>query len=364
MPVELSESEIYTTPEIQFINGPGSASIYRLQILTLTSSGVPIQTLYDSSNEISSHGDSTDKKKQLRRGSTSLMDELNKTHSIQLEASNTSISLDSLNNEDAASTISCIIRATSPGAVTQADGSIIKLRFRYRGQYTRNGLEYWRRKDISFRIVKTKGPRISSITLRPDLSWSGSYGWLGASKRTPTSQSDAIDYQVANEGIVSVIEVVNESSSDIVLTNHSEKVRNLQGGPLSPVRMASGAIVQIPIILPRKSQTQGDDHLSSTVAELSRLTLFDWVSDVAQNMNLLIKPVTCDRRGVLRISRSVLEAIGEQRTLIGIPPVEIIVNMDYQEIFHPGDAIKVNVKVKVSGKVILHDLLLFTALFP
>jgi len=354
IPVEMSDGEIYTVPDIQIINGPGCGKIGRLQIYTLSSSDVPDQYLYDSCSEetsSSSNGDSIIQEtgKNLRRVLTSHMDEISKAQSVQLEIVNSCISLDSLNNGDDISTISCIIRVTSVGALGQYDGAIVKIRFRYKGTSHINGLEYWRKKDISFRTIKAKGPRISAVTLRPDLSWTGSYCWLGSMKK---KQSDATVYHIANDGVIAVIEVVNESSSDIILTNRSGEIRSLQGGTLPPVRMSSDAIVQLPIILPRSSYSDKDKYLSLTMAQISQMTLFDWSSESVQNKNVPVKQVTRDRRGVLQLSEAVLRAIVEQRQLIGNPPVEMMVSVDHQDLLHPGDTIHVNVRVKVSGKAI------------
>jgi hypothetical protein len=308
--------------------------------------------LYDTSSDKTHQGE-VDTKQHIRRSSTSRLDDTVKAQSVQIEIVKNNISLDSLNRYDTESTISFAIRGSSPGSLVVADGSTFKLRFRYRGPSAGNGLEYWRKKDIQFRIVKVKGPRISSITLHPEMSWSDSYSWLGAIK-TPSNNAEEINYHVANEGIFAVIEIVNESSFDIVIKNQSGKICNLKGEALTPMSMTSGAIIQIPIILPKIRHSTQDDYLSTIVMELSKVTLFEWVSRDLNGPEPFIKPMMVERRGLLQTTHDALEVIGAKRKLVSFPPVELAVTcLNRSECLHTGDSVNISVYVKVSGKRVI-----------
>eukprot|EP00957_Ditylum_brightwellii_P125586 9572647-Ditylum_brightwellii.AAC.1 len=59
-----------------------------------------------------------------------------------------------------------------------ANGGNVRIRFRYRGPSPNPATEIWRKREVGLRIVRVKGPRISSLTFRSDLSWGSAYSEL------------------------------------------------------------------------------------------------------------------------------------------------------------------------------------------
>ena len=56
-----------------------------------------------------------------------------------------------------------------------ANGGHVRIRFRYRGPSPNPATEIWRKREVNLRIVRVKGPRISSLSFRSDLSWGSAF---------------------------------------------------------------------------------------------------------------------------------------------------------------------------------------------
>jgi len=51
----------------------------------------------------------------------------------------------------------------------------VRIRFKYRGPSPNPATEIWRKREVNLRIVRVKGPRISSLSFRSDLSWGSAF---------------------------------------------------------------------------------------------------------------------------------------------------------------------------------------------
>lgn len=182
-----------------------------------------------------------------------------------------------------------------------AGGRNVRLRFRYRGKSPTEGTEIWRKREISLRIVRVKGPRISSLTFRPDLSWGCAYSELCVDlaqqnrgeqinpyERTePKEDFDEKTFvidrvgmdpgvHVCSRDVVVLISVANETNSTIVLSNENGLVGGFEDSPMETITVSSGVSVRIPVVLPRISRIDENGDPVDVVAQLVAKTELQW----------------------------------------------------------------------------------------
>lgn len=149
--------------------------------------------------------------------------------------------------------------------------------------------------------MRVKGPRISSLTFRPDLSWGCAYSELcvdlakqnlGESitpyeRTAPKEDSDETTYvlervgmdpgvHVASKDVVVLISVANETNSTIVLSNENGLVGGFEGSPMETITVSSGVSVRIPVVLPRIERVEEGGGTVDVVAQLVTKTELQW----------------------------------------------------------------------------------------
>ena len=269
------------------------------------------------------------------------------------------ISLESINDSSKClgegSTVTFQIAATHDMGNQLANGGKVRIRFRYRGPSSEPGIEIWRKREIALHIVRMKGPRISSLTFRPDLSWGSPYSDLCRSlafqrnrmeevpnwetSRLATIQTaednegrplqelsflsydeDAADRSLLlnmglGEGVfvstsdtVVLMAVANETDSTITLSNRSGIVGGFASCPMPTVRVTSGVSVKIPVVIPRIDYIDEAGEEIDIASELISRTALQWESDNSDSQDAGSKRW---RQGRVRIPSCCLREIIE-----------------------------------------------------
>lgn len=155
--------------------------------------------------------------------------------------------------------------------------------------------------SVNGRIVRVKGPRISSLTFRPDLSWGCAYSELcvDLAKQnrgetvTPYERTEAKDnfdevsyviervgmdpgVHVCSRDVVVLISVANETNSAIVLSNENGLVGGFEGSPMETITVSSGVSVRIPVVLPRIYRVDYEGKPADIVSQLVAKTELQW----------------------------------------------------------------------------------------
>ena len=170
LPVHLSEGEIYSIPSFRLENDfgrSGLGEIERLQVLAVGLPGIPDETLFDT--------DALAAKLEEEEDVLTESDEEQEDFEEMMECDGlpplkmkcvTMLDLRSINdktrNKGEGSIVTFQIAATHDMGDQLANGGNVRIRFRYRGPSSNPATEIWRKREISLRIIKVKGPRISS----------------------------------------------------------------------------------------------------------------------------------------------------------------------------------------------------------
>jgi len=194
VPVHLSDGEIYTIPRLRLENDYGSSGrgkMERLQIVAVGLPGVPDEVLFDTlkkrgkdsnGNDIN-EDDHDDDDSVISSEFEELMEE-DGLPPLRMKALTDALSLDSINDNtkslpSSGSIVTFQVAAANDMGNQLANGGNVRIRFRYRGPSPNDKTtEIWRRREVGLRIVRVKGPRISSLSFRPDLSWGSAFSEL------------------------------------------------------------------------------------------------------------------------------------------------------------------------------------------
>lgn len=321
--VSLSDGEIFTIPSFRLGNYLGPSSKGKIECLEILSAGVPGRKLFDSR-------------------ATPLADESEAefVHDLiyevdpppfKLRALNCMLLVDSINvSQDRScdgNNITFQIAASHNLGEKLPTGAMVDVLFRYRGPCTLK-TEVWRKRVVTFRIVHTKGPRISSISFRPDLAdasafaeaismqWARNY--TEKEKKGVVEKADdlAIDgsfvlNRVGLDPCVSVcsaesffvLTVANETRSVLTVTRQGEPAGGFKSCPLAELAVRPGVSAKIPIVMPRISRVDEAGKPADVVGELVRKTTFVWSSHKGGESG----PVKA--RGYIRIPTSCLRDI-------------------------------------------------------
>lgn len=358
--VHLSDGEIFTIPALRIENDVGSSGkgiIQRLQVIGVGLPGLPEEVLFDTDKQVkelkeqkdrfSDQESSQDFEELMENDGVRIfvwlflnivvvhdhrltIDSVSKMPPLKMKCLAYGLSLESLNDRnkplDQSSTISLQVAATHDmGNMGKklVNGGNVRIRFRYRGPSSLPGIEIWKKQEINLNIVRVKGPRISSLTFRTDLSWGGPYSDLcWALSRNKSHQvkvaedssnnvSDSEDFVVkdetfpfdtvpkddrcnvlnrvgmsqgvfiAKDDIVILMKVANESNTSIVLSNRAGRVGGFENSPMETVTVSSGVSVKIPVVIPRINCIDENGNMVDIARELMRLTALQWNSEEA-----------------------------------------------------------------------------------
>jgi hypothetical protein len=407
VPVHLADGEIVTIPPFRLENDfgrSGLGEIERLQVLAVGLPGMPDETLFDTdalTAALEEEEDVLTESDSEAEGDFDEMMECDGLPPLKMKVIAEGLNLKSINdkskNKGEGSIVKFQIAATHDMGDQLSNGGNVRIRFRYRGPSPNPATEIWRKREVSLRIIRVKGPRISSLTFRSDLSWGSAYSELckslvmqrqqlgsmknwgmsnsGAYSRSRscsfTSQTDPTRIEVENsissrvgvdqgvhvssDEVVLLIAVANETNSTIVLSNRKGLVGGFEGSPMPTVRISSGVSVKIPVVVPRIARFDGSGDVTDLAAELVSLTALQWESEAIDGADTIEK---IKRTGRVRIpSRCLREVIDEHPSFasrICTPPISLNVNIgegaNLSEISIPiGSSIQVNSGISFQG---------------
>jgi len=414
VPVHLSDGEIFTIPPFRLENDfgrSGMGEIERLQVLAVGLPGIPDETLFDTDalaakleeeEDVLTETDSEADEEEFEE-----MMECDGLPPLKMNVIAKGLNLKSINdkskNKGEGSIVKFQMAATHDMGDQLANGGNVRIRFRYRGPSPNPATEIWRKREVSLRIIRVKGPRISSLTFRSDLSWGSSYTelcnslvkqrrrldaapkWESSNNRhrelsrshsfgsrdgsglEPVVSSDEIDDSILNrvgmdqgvhvssDEVVLLMAVANETNSTIILSNRKGLVGGFEGSPMPTVRITSGVSVKIPVVIPRIDRFDDDGEVTDLAAELVSRTALQWESEAVEGADGTEK---IKRTGRVRIpSRCLREIIVEHKSFasrICKPPVSLSVSVggepNQSELSLPlGSAIQVDANMCVQG---------------
>ncbi|KAL7539116.1 hypothetical protein ACHAXR_009033 [Thalassiosira sp. AJA248-18] len=414
VPVHLSDGEIFTIPTFRLENDfgrSGMGEIERLQVLAVGLPGIPDETLFDTDALAAALEEEEDVLTETDSEAEEDFDEMMECDGLpplKMKVKAEGLNLRSINdkskNKGEGSIVQFQMAATHDMGDQLANGGNVRIRFRYRGPSPNPATEIWRKREVSLRIIRVKGPRISSLTFRSDLSWGSSYAelcnslvmqrrrldttpkWESSNNRhkalsrsrssfdsTPETESvvsgDEVDYSILNrvgtdpgvhvssDEVVLLMAVANETSSTIILSNRKGLVGGFEGSPMPTVRITSGVSVKIPVVIPRIDRFDENGEVTDLAAELVSRTALQWESEAVEGADGTEK---IKRTGRVRIpSRCLREIIDEHKSFasrICKPPVSLSVSVGGEpkqsEISLPlGSAIQVDANMTVQDWV-------------
>jgi hypothetical protein len=401
VPVHLADGEIFTLPSFRIQNDVGPTrlgTVERLQIVGVGLPGIPDRVLFDSDTLATGN-----EKEILESNAQDWDNEMDKEGlpPLKMKALCNGLLLENINDgakgRSEGSTVAFQIAAMHDMGNQVADGGNVRIRFRYRGVSGGSGAEIWRKTEVHLRIVRVKGPRISSLAFRPDLSWGSAYTELCMSLAQQTADYDAIKKElyttsddanapkgyekipvvgdspmltrvgmdpgahVSGSDVVVLMALANETDSTILLSNRKGLVGGFEGSPMPTMRVASGASVKIPVVIPRiKRMSDEDGGMTDIVAELVSLTSLRWESVSSETVGN--SDTNKGRQGRIRIPPSCLrEIIADHLSFasrICEPPVSVKVTSGRKEsernlVVSRGMTVDVFVEVQTAGKGLL-----------
>jgi hypothetical protein len=395
VPVHLSDGEIFTIPSFNLQNdfGPsGLGLMERLQIVGVGMPGTPEEVLFDTDAAAFAREeeDDTDDDEEEEDEFEQLMEE-DGLPPLKMKASCQSLSIKSINDKTIGegSRVTFQVAATHDMGTQLANGGNVRIRFRYRGISPNPASEIWRKREVALRIIRVKGPRISSLTFRSDLSWGSSYSELCLSLAQQKARAENIarkwgtrrdsfiepmpkpqqltfdegsvsakndsfilnrvgmdpGVHVASDEIVVLMAVANETNSTILLSNRKGRVGGFSGSPMPTVRVTSGVSVKIPVVIPRIARLNVNEPESGLpmdiAAELVANTALQWKSVTDDNAiatgdeQETLMNAGKIRQGRVRIpSKCLREIISEHQSFssrICQPPVSVSVSIGRME---------------------------------
>jgi hypothetical protein len=290
IPAPIADGEVFTIPKLLLTNDCGLGKIEELRISAVGLPGFSEILLFDVNGAKENEG----MYRNAKKGPAPLT----------LKASCNGVNATNLNrqgiSEDASSISLQLSAACDMGAHNK--GCEVKIRFRYRGKPASPLLEVWRRRELTLHILRIKGPRVSSITFRPDLTWGSGYSHLceklshqDKHTRYRTSRIDKLDLpkigstndedfvlsrlgkdpgvHTCSDKVVVIVSVANETASAICLSRPEGTIGGFEGSPIETMKVTSGISAKIPMILNRV------DRSPELCERLRELTTLRWQSE-------------------------------------------------------------------------------------
>ena len=297
IPAPIADGEVYDLPRIILSNESGvdgMGAIKELQIIALGLPGKSKTILFELNGDAPSKNQEESKKDE-------------KESPLTLTATADGIDFNYLNKKQGVPSLSSVSLQLSAAANMGSfmKGGSVTIRFRYRGEAPSLNLQVWRKREILVGVVRTKGPRISSLTFRPDLSWESAYSTLcksiaheekqkhrycqsksktrDAADAGITDEEDFVSHRlgkdpgvhVCSDKLVALVTVANETSSPIILSKSNENVGGFEGIPIETMRVSPGVSAKIPMILQRI------DRKPEISEQLVNMTKLSWKSDLS-----------------------------------------------------------------------------------
>ena len=293
IPVPIADGEVFSLPKIFLSNDSGISGRGKMEELNISASGLP-----GFSNLVLFDFSGVDVKEEMKVAST-MKNKVPVATPLTLSAHCENMDAQALNNPRNKKVSSLSLKLTAASDMgSHTRGCTVKLSFRYRGPTAAPSLEVWRRREIEIRIVRIKGPRMLSLTFRPDLNWDSCYSELclalaqqdkraryisgDALKEGPplrTTETEEHNFVVSRLGtdsgvhvcgdkVIAFVAVANESTSSITLSSTEGPVGGFEGNKWDTVKVHPGVSVKVPVIFPRLDRAPGVDQKMSSVTRL------------------------------------------------------------------------------------------------
>lgn len=181
----------------------------------------------------------------------------------------TEISLDAINGSSDGNDNFCsfgiqIATAHNFGRQFSKDSELF-LCFRYRG-LANTDAEIWRKSIIHLDVSYMKGPRVSAVTLRPDISSNSFLGLLATNRDTKDDDELVHDVKMDRVGMdtfathcdkhcMVVLTVANETRSHLTISRSEKALFGFSSSPVTETQVLPGVSAKIPILLPRLSRS-------------------------------------------------------------------------------------------------------------
>lgn len=295
IPALIADGEVFTLPKLCLWNDAGQSGLGKIEELKISALGLPGSSevlLFDLSGS-----DGERKTVQSSKSKES-------SNALTIAATCVGIDKATLNGsqrKDSSYVSLQLCASADMGAVVSACN--VTLRIRYRGKPASPTLEVWRRREIEVRVLRTKGPRISSLSFRCDLFWKAGYTNIcrayssqGFGRKMnpsvkdsdlPTFGSTDDEDFVANrlgqdsgvhacsDNVVVILSVANETSSAIVLTRPDGSNFGFEGSTMTSLKILPGVSAKVPMALPRL------DRATEICEQVAAMTRLDWQADVS-----------------------------------------------------------------------------------
>jgi hypothetical protein len=329
IPVSLSDGEVFTVPAFRLRNHRGFNSQGKIECLEITSSSSPARKLFDSTTS------ETVTAPEAEFIQDALYD-LNPSP-FKVRVVSDGFTMDGVNSSDGHDLLSLQFAAAHNFSARLLNGATVDVVFRYRGPCTAKA-DVWRKQVVRFHLSHRQGPRISSISFRPDLVDKGTFvntinkQWSDSYASSSTAEGDhyidgvgdSADLTLNRIGLdpsvgacssecVFVLVVANAASSAITLRRLNQAALGFKACPLDEIAVDPGVSVQIPVVEARIARVN-DANPVDVLTELVHKTIFVWESDSGRPR----------RRGYIRIPPSCLFNVVQQHPMlvsqICVPP--------------------------------------------
>jgi hypothetical protein len=335
IPVSLSDGEVFTVPAFRLRNHRGFNSQGKIQCLEISSSSSVGRKLFDSTATETVTASETEFMQDV-------LFDLNPSP-FKVIVVTDGFTVDGVNSSDGHGLLSFQFAAARNFSEKLPNGATIDVVFRYRGPCTMKA-EVWRKQVVKFHLSHRQGPRIASISFRPDLidkgtfvntinkqwldSYSNAFSSTAAGEPRTEGAIDSADLTMNRIGMdpsvgacsskcVFVLVVANAASSAITLRRLNQAAFGFEACPLDEIVVDPGVSAQIPIVEARIARVDNNAAPVDVLAELVHKTIFIWESDSGRTR----------RRGYVRIPPSCLFDVVQQHPMlvsqICVPPCTI-----------------------------------------
>jgi hypothetical protein len=292
--VTLAEGELYSLPALRLTNYLGSAGlgkIARLQILSVDVPGMADKLIFDSQVDITPDPAFTP---HIERDQPPLI----------LRCLSSSMNFSELNgNKSPGALVTIEISASHRIREHLPKVTSFKLRFRYRGIASATS-EFWRKREIRFRVSCIAGPRISSMDFGPNLLATKSYRVvcrvLQSSRNDFRSgkyfavESNGDEHwksdvsalrrvgvdsgvHVASADASFILTVSNDTNAALMLSRErGEALGGFPQFPITALLIHPGVTAKIPVIVPRIPREDGTASADYLVDQVTSLTKLKW----------------------------------------------------------------------------------------
>ena len=283
MVLGITEGELVATPTFSLTNDCGAKGhgfMQRLQVVAIGAHvGLSEKIIFDSNGEGSRSHESIQSEREFLADLSSDNAQLLKVRVLP----GTLLKLDALNSASEENSearmlgFQIAVSKQFRDRLNAAETEII-FRIRYAGKSTKKK-EVWRKFDLPFVLSHFRGPRVTAMTFRSDLTQRNLFPELLSSFRarkglgkasdpayesteaTPSSRI-GLDHSihVYSNTVIAIVNVMNDSKADIVLSRPNDApVGSLASTTLPTVVVRRGVNVSIPVSLPRLPRISSGD---------------------------------------------------------------------------------------------------------